>query len=192
MTGVDASPRMVRRAQENALARKSRCLRGRALLQASEGLPSPFDAVLCLGNSLPHVDSDGELEASLRGMIDVLRPGGLLLLHNLNYDRRWTERPRFLKLDSGVVDGREVLIWRLADYEAARIIFHTALFLRDDGGRWQVQVNSTPQKPLFNAPLQDLLRRLGLSDVVAYGNLRGEPFVAEESADLVLAGTKPA
>jgi glycine/sarcosine N-methyltransferase len=193
VTGADASPEMVRRAQANATARGLPVSFHVARFAALPDLfSSPFDAVLCLGNSLPHVASDAELAASLEGMLRVLRPGGLLLLHNLNYDRRWVARPRFLKLDSGFVDGREVLIWRLADYTESGIIFHTALFERDEAGRWEVRVDSTPQKPLFNAPLQDLLRRLGCADVRAFGSLQGEPFLANESNDLVLACTRQA
>ncbi len=189
-TGADASPEMIRRAESNAAARGLPAVFHLArFADLPDLLPAPFDAVLCLGNSLPHITTDEELESSLRGMLSVLRPGGLLLLHNLNYDRRWVERPRFMKLDSGVVDGHEVLIWRLADYTDSGIVFHTALFERDTAGRWEVHVDSTPQQPLFSAPLQDLLRSLGCIEVRAFGSLRGEPFVANESNDLVLACT---
>jgi glycine/sarcosine N-methyltransferase len=191
VTGADASQQMVRQAEANATARGLTVPFHTARFAELPDLFGPsFDAVLCLGNSLPHVTTDPELEASLQGMLRVLRPGGLLLLHNLNYDRRWVERPRFMKLDSGVVDGREVLVWRLADYTEAGIIFHTALFERGESGRWEVHVDSTPQKPLFNRPLQDLLRRLGCVDIRAFGNLQGELFVANQSGDLVLACTR--
>ena len=192
-TGADASPQMVQRAQANAAAR---AVPVSFLVTRFSDLPaffsSPFDAVFCLGNSLPHVGSDDELDTSLEGMARVLRPGGLLVLHNLNYDKRWVERPRFFKLDSGILDSHEVLIWRLADYGEADIAFHTALFTRDDAGKWTVQVNSTPQKPLFHADLTARLTRVGLQDIRAYGNLRGEPFDIKTSGDLVLVGTKVA
>jgi glycine/sarcosine N-methyltransferase len=192
-TGADASQEMIRRAQANASARGlGTPFHLARFAELPDFVASSFDAVLCLGNSLPHVTTDPELEASLQGMLRVLRPGGLLLLHNLNYDRRWVERPRFMKLDSGIVDGREVLIWRLADYNESGIVFHTALFERDETGRWEVHVDSTPQKPLFSAPLQDLLRRLGCDNIRAFGSLHGEPFVASQSGDLVLACTSQA
>lgn len=185
--GADASPQMVHQAQNNALAAQVEASFVVAAFDALSQLPgAPFDAVLCLGNSLPHVESVAALDDALVGMKRALRPGGVLLLHNLNYDRRWVQRPRFLKLDSGTLDGREVLVWRMADYGETTIAFHTALFEKDENGRWRVEVDSTPQLPLFHADLEDRLRRVGFAQVHAYGNLRGEPFDAEKSEDLVL------
>ncbi len=83
-----------------------------------EGLGEGFDAVLCLGNSLPHLLTQADLVDALRGMADVLRPGGTLVLQNLNYDLRWQRRPRWFAAQGGVLDGQEVLVWRFADYDA--------------------------------------------------------------------------
>lgn len=148
--GADASTRMVLRAQANAV-RAGAAIRFETarFSELPSVAPGPFDAVLCIGNSLPHVADQADLAGSLRGMAEVLRSGGLLILHNLNYDRRWREKPKFMKLDSGTIDGQETLIWRLADYEPDNIVFHTALFTRDLSNAWTVQVNSTRQIPLF-------------------------------------------
>lgn len=190
-SGADSSIQMVHRARSHAESRRMNVL---FFVADFKDLPelggTPFDAVLCLGNSLPHVAGDKELDSSLRGMSDSLRPGGLLLLHNLNYDKRWVERPRFFKLDSGTLDGQEVLIWRMADYGEETITFHTALFQRDERGQWGVEVNSTPQLPLFRADLEKRLVQHGFTNVRACGNLKGEPFDALSSGDLVLVATK--
>lgn len=150
----------------------------------------PFDAVVCLGNSLPHLLTGAELDAGLAGLTSVLRPGGLLVLHNLNYDKRWREQPRFFAVSSGHVDGQEVLVWRFADYHSdiERLAFHIAVFEKTDGD-WDVEVISTPQRPLFWADLRRRLSRVGLTDVTAYGNLAGEPFDPEQSSDLVITAT---
>jgi glycine/sarcosine N-methyltransferase len=193
VTGVDASPEMIRQAQAHAATRdRAIPFHVARFAELPTLFSSQFDAVLCLGNSLPHVTSDAELEVSLRGMLDVLRPKGLLLLHNLNYDRRWVERPRFMKLDSGVIDGQEVLVWRLADYTETGIVFHTALFDHDPEApaNWRVTVDSTPQKPLFAVPLTTQLRQLGFDEIQAFGSLQGEPFLPDKSGDLVLAATR--
>lgn len=190
-TGVDASPLMIQRARQNAA---SRGIDVPFHIARFDELPhlflSPFDAVICLGNSLPHVTSDDQLDRSLSGMANVLRPGGVLILHNLNYDRRWVERPRFFKLDSGVIEEQEVLVWRLADYEETSITFHTALFQREDEGKWTVEVQSTPQKPLFKIDMKRRLERLGWGNIEDYGNLAGDPFDPRSSDDLVLIATK--
>ncbi|MBS1251831.1 MAG: Glycine/sarcosine N-methyltransferase [Anaerolineales bacterium] len=157
--------------------------------QAQDG---PFDAVVCLGNSLPHLLSNAELDAGLAGLMSVLRSGGLLILHNLNYDKRWREQPRFFAVDNDCVDGHEVLVWRFADYHAGteRITFHIAVFEKKDGG-WDVDVISTPQRPLFWIDLRRRLSEAGMTDITAYGNLTGELFDLQGSSDLVITATKP-
>ena len=58
-------------------------------------------------------------------MASVLRPGGLLILQNLNYDLRWQKQPRWFAAQGGELDGQQVLVWRFADYDvpAGRIAF---------------------------------------------------------------------
>jgi glycine/sarcosine N-methyltransferase len=159
-----------------------------------EGLGERFDAVLCLGNSLPHLLTQADLVSALRGMAGVLRPGGLFVTQNLNYDLRWVKQPRFFAAQGGLLDGREVLVWRFADYEpeAGRIAFHIALFRKAEGsgstGEWDVQVHTTPQRPLFHADLISGLNEAGFTDIRAYGRmaLPFEPFDPERSGDLVV------
>ena len=126
----------------------------------------PFDAVLCLGNSLPHLLTQADLVAALRGMASVLRPGGLLILQNLNYDLRWQKQPRWFAAQGGELDGQPVLVWRFADYDvpAGRIDFHIALF-RQGERDWKVDVHTTPQRPLFRVDLLDGLAEAGFADV---------------------------
>jgi SAM-dependent methyltransferase len=155
---------------------------------------SSLDAVLCLGNSLPHMLSEADLLEALADLAACLRPGGLLILHNLNYDRRWQVRPRWFAVDSGLYQGRQVLVWRFADYiDAAepRINFHIAFLQQGEDGNWTVEVSSTPQRPLFQADLARLLPVTGLSDIAYYGDLTGNPFVLDASPDLVVVARRP-
>jgi SAM-dependent methyltransferase len=153
-----------------------------------------YDAVLCLGNSLPHLLTQADLVAALRGMAAVLRPGGVFITQNLNYDLRWQRQPRWFAAQGGVLDGEEVVVWRFADYEvdAGRIAFHIALFRKGPQG-WRVDVHTTQQRPLFQA---DLLAGLAEADLVAAQTYSGmtwppAPFEAERSGDLVVVARKP-
>jgi SAM-dependent methyltransferase len=47
-------------------------------ISASFGQPGQFDAVLCLGNSLPHVDSNEDLQKALRDFNQLLQPAACL------------------------------------------------------------------------------------------------------------------
>jgi SAM-dependent methyltransferase len=157
---------------------------------------APFDAVLCLGNSLPHLLSQEALVGALRAMAGVLRPGGLLLLQNLNYDLRWQRQPRWFAAQGGTLDGVEVLVWRFADYlpEEERIAFHIALFRRRAGRDWQPEVHTAPQRPLFQRDLNAALDAAGFTQVEAFERmaLPLEPFDPEESGDLVVTARRAA
>jgi SAM-dependent methyltransferase len=161
----------------------------------------PYDAVLCLGNSLPHLLTQADLVAALRGMAVVLRPGGLFVTQNLNYDLRWRTQPRFFAAQGGFHEGQEVLVWRFADYDVPTgcIAFHVALFRKgsrpespEGAQEWQVQVHTTPQRPLFLADLTAALAETGFGETLVCGRmaLPLEPFDAGRSGDLVIIARK--
>ena len=199
VTGADVSPVMVALAWEKAAATDLdvpfavAALSALQLPASSFQLPVPYDAVLCLGNSLPHLLTQDDLVAALRGMAGVLRPGGALVLQNLNYDLRWQKQPRWFMAQGGVLDGQEVLVWRFADYDvpAGRIAFHIALF-RKDAPNWQVEVHTTPHRPLFQADLLAALTEAGFIESRAYGRMAqpDEAFDVSRSGDLVVVARK--
>jgi SAM-dependent methyltransferase len=208
VAGADVSPVMVDMARRKAvganldipfavtdLAGLSELATGRTGDDDALGVArlAPYDAALCLGNSLPHLLTEADLVAALRGMAAVLRPGGLLVLHNLNYDLRWQKQPRWFAAQGGTLDGREVLVWRFADYDqlSGRISFHVALFDKKDAG-WQVNVHTTPHRPLFQADLLAALAEVGFTAPRSYGRmaLPPDPFDPNASPDLVVVANK--
>jgi SAM-dependent methyltransferase len=192
--GADASPAMIELARAKAGAAPGVAFHVAGLGDLASRFP-PFDAVLCLGNSLPHLLTEADLRAALADMAACLRPGGLLVLHNLNYDRRWQVRPRWFAVNPGFHQGHQVLVWRFADYldrPEPHINFHIALFRQGDDGEWSVEVNSTLQRPLFKDDLKRLLPAVGLSDVAYYGDLAGAPFDLQDSPDLVAVARRGA
>ena len=198
--GEDASPVMIALAQQKAaalgldVAFAVADLTPQPTSPAGLGVGSEFDAVLCLGNSLPHLLTQADLTAALAGMARRLRPGGLLILQNLNYDLRWQKQPRWFMAQGGELAGQPVLVWRFADYDvpAGRILFHIALF-RQGGKEWGVEVHTTPQRPLFRADLLAALAEAGFAEVETFGRmaLPVEPFAAERSGDLVVVARRP-
>lgn len=203
VTGADPSPVMVQMAAGKASAQAGRAERevpflvaGLADLPAIPGLGT-FDAALCLGNSLPHLLTQAELVAGLRGIAEVLEPGGLFVTQNLNYDLRWQRQPRWFAAQGGELDGQEVLVWRFADYDVAagQVAFHIALFRKgtDKGSEsWQVEVHTTPQRPLFQADLLAALSEAGFDEVQSYASMSASPraFDPATSGDLVVVARK--
>ena len=106
--------------------------------------PGPFDAVTCLGNSLPHVTDDAALDAALADFRAVLRPGGLLVIQNNNYDAILDNRRRFMGVASREQDGKEYLFFRFFDLGERELVFHVVTFTKS-AGAWTFSENSTPQ-----------------------------------------------
>ena len=189
VAGSDISPAMIARARENAAREHAEIPFATASFQTLRvTYPERFDAVLCLGNSLPHVLSDEAAVDSLRNMRGCLNTGGVLILHNLNYDKRWREKPRWFAVNSGTLGGHATIIWRFADYAEDGIVFNIALFTKGEGDEWSVDVQSTPQRPYQKTEIENMLLRAGFHDLAFYGNLQGEEFDAAHSADLVVVG----
>ena len=185
--GADVSPAMIARAREHAVhAGVSVPFVVSDFEHLEQAVPELFDAVLCLGNSLPHLLSLAALQQAVRQMRQRLRPGSVLIVHNLNYDQRLKTQPRFFAANGSA----DSLVWRFADYGAEFITFHTALFERHDAA-WSVRVNSTLQRPLLAADLDEAVCNAGFVNLRHFGALDGSPFDLEHSADLVLMAEVP-
>src|SRR3954469_9636867 len=81
----DASPEMVVRTRALAQRRAARVQAEVARWDELAG--GPFDAVLCVGNSITHAPGRDGRRASLGGMRRVMRDGGLLALASRNWER---------------------------------------------------------------------------------------------------------
>ena len=183
--GCDASPAMIERARANAERAGVKVRFEVADFSQLGKFAETFDVILCLGNSLPHLLSREELVEALRRMHLQLNSGGVMILHNLNYDLRLKKKPRFFSANGSA----DTLVWRFADYGPEFITFHTALFERTEtrgGFSWSSQVNSTLQRPLLRTDLDEVLTEVGFVNMQHYGGLDGCPFDEERSGDLVI------
>jgi 2-polyprenyl-3-methyl-5-hydroxy-6-metoxy-1,4-benzoquinol methylase len=188
--GVDASAGMIERSRENADAAG---VTG-GFVQAGFGdlgqvASQPFDAVLCLGNSLPSLLSEEALLGALRAMAMVLVPGGVLFAQNLNYDRVWPKRERFLPLESSRQGEEEWLFLRLMDFHERTLTFNMVVLHREDH-RWSYTADSTELRPIFEGDLLTLLDRAGFFHTELYGDYALLPYERDSSGDLIVVTEK--
>jgi glycine/sarcosine N-methyltransferase len=193
VTGADLSHGMVERARANATAAGLPL----GFIQAGFGSlsaalsPSSFDALLCLGNSLPHILTPAELSTALLDFAACLRPGGLLLIQNRNFDAVMNRRERWMEPQNHLEDGVERIFLRLYDYLPDGLIdFHIITLRRELDGHWQQQVNTTRLFPLLHNPLIKSLQDAGFDRITAFGGLNGSPFDPTVSGNLVLSARK--
>lgn len=155
--------------------------------------PAAFDALVCLGNSLPHAADLAGAASALQDFSACLKAGGLLILQNRNFDRVLSVHDRWIAPQGFAGDGGEWLFVRFYDFEAdGSITFHVLTLHRESGGIWNQTASSTRLWPLTDADLTGALRDAGFDILEHCGNARGEPFDPAASPDLVIVARKHA
>jgi SAM-dependent methyltransferase len=150
-----------------------------------------FDALLCLGNSLPHVLTVGALAAALSDFAACLRPGGLLLVQNRNFDAVLAAGERWMEPQSHQEGDREWLFLRFYDFEADGLLTFNILTLKREGqGDWTQQATATRLRPLRRVDLAGPLSVAGFQHVEYYGNLSGAAFDPRSSGNLIITAHK--
>jgi glycine/sarcosine N-methyltransferase len=157
--------------------------------QVRERVKGGFDAVYCVGNTLPHVRDLADLANTLADVAVALRPDGVLIVQQLNYDAIVARRQRFLPLGSRTVDGTDYLFFRFYDFGADRITFNMAVMRRGQDG-WQYDIDSTDLLPVGAAELSSALGAAGFDRISLLGSYAGEPFDPETSGDLVVVARR--
>lgn len=175
ITAVDLDPGMIARAKaDNARLN----IEYEVLDMTLVGVRFPantFDAVICLGNTLVHLENLDAVTAFLGGVRACLARDGVLVLQILNYDRILDNGVRELPL----LESAHAVFSRRYSREGNRLHFHTALRLKQTG---ECHDNDVPLYPLRRAELEGALSRTGFPKPALYGNYQGDPFTAESFA----------
>jgi glycine/sarcosine N-methyltransferase len=186
VTGADLSQAMITAARQNAAESGvdvEFVQAGFGQLAGQTG--SEYDALLCLGNSLPHALTRDALEAAILDFRAVLRPGGLLMVQNRNFDLVWRRRDRFMPPETYQDGDREWIFFRFYDFGEETITFHVNM-LQKMGAGWSSVVDSTELRPIFEDEITSILAAAGFTRIERLGGLAEEPFDPESSGNLVL------
>jgi len=194
--GTDISAEMIKHARANARAGPVGTLfktagfgEIRDKLHRSPLLP--FDAVLCLGNSLAHLTIPGAVQSALVDMATCLRPGGMLLLQNRNFDRVMREKQRWLGTQSHTEGEHEWIFLRFYDFEPDGLITFNIIHLYRQGDQpWQDHISSVKLLPLKRKMLTELLRSAGFTNIKSYAAMSNQPYDPNSSGNLVITARK--
>lgn len=189
VTGADLSVGMIERARANAAAAGQDDIPffAAGFGQMAKQLGTGYDAVLCLGSSLPHLLSQDDLGAALADFAAVLRPGGLLLIQNRNFDAVLASRNRWMGPQAHRDDGREWLFVRFYDFNTdGTLTFNVATLRRDGEGAWIQGLEATRLRPWLRSELVEMVGLAGFNAISSYGDLTGTAFDAASSDNLIL------
>jgi SAM-dependent methyltransferase len=191
--GADLSASMIERARQNAAAAGVEArfeAAGFGTLRRTFG-PEMFEAVLCLGNSLPHVLSPAVLAEAIEDFAACLNPGGVLIVQNRNFEAVTAQGERWMEPQAHREGGREWIFVRFYDFDPDGLITFNILTLkREEPGDWTQQTAATRLRPMMQADLNAALSAAGFGNIRCYGNMSGAPFEAETSGNLVVVARR--
>lgn len=175
VTATDGAAEMVEKTRANAVAH------GIDLVDIREAdwrdlhrvfSPNSFDALVCLGNAFTHLFEEQARRDALEAMFEVVRPGGLVVIDQRNYDKildqGYSSKSRYYYVGDGV-SARPVEI----DDSKVRFEYSYA-----DGNKFHLTMF-----PLRQNYLTRLLEEAGFRDIERYGDF--EPNYDFDDVDFV-------
>lgn len=203
VVGVDPDPSMLAQAERNvAEAAAAIAEAGGSVTLLAGGFGGlaasgvgTADAVTCTGNALPHVDGAAGLEAAVADFADVLRPGGLLVLHLLNHDRLLAARVRSIP---PVVREDETGTWvflRVMDYVEGGIGFDFVTLQRpagawESGAAWETASRRSVHTAVPTAMLNAALGAAGFTGVRLLGGHDGHALDPQADESVIVVARK--
>jgi len=149
--------------------------------ELSQHVNENFDIVLCLGNSLPHILSQEDIDKTISGFAKVLRPGGVLFIQLLNYRKILEQKDRIVAITR---KGNNEYI-RFYDF-LPKLIQFNLLKIDWQGKQSKHTLASTPLFPYTADILQETLQKHQFSTINTYSDLNFNSFDEDKSPGLVI------
>jgi len=120
-TGIDLSSSMIAAAKANGLAYGLDIdFINSGMEQMLRNINKKFDLIMCMGNTLPHLLTQKDLNSMLDACRKLLNPGGHLVLNLLNYDRILDSKERII----GITKSENHEFIRFNDFEEPYVNFN--------------------------------------------------------------------
>lgn len=126
-----------------------------------------FDGIYCIGNTLVHLEDVVQVIGDFRQM---LKPGGVLIIQILNYDKIMRERPEELPL----IDNDRVRFERYYEYLDEGICFKSVLTIKGD--KDLTLSAETMLYPLMKEALHQLLVDEGFGSIEWFSGFDGKAY----------------
>ena len=181
---MDLSDSMLKMAKENAsMAGLSIGFKKGDFRTFTQYYPGTYDAIICLGNSLPYLKEKNEIQKLICDIANHLNNSGLCILEFRNYDYLMAQKPRFfplsLKENSGFI--------YVLDYLDNEIVFNL-LYL--DLKTEELKTFETTYYPLLYGDIKEYLKQAGLKIIQQWENYSKSPFDVVNSPRLLLIAQK--
>jgi len=155
VTAIDTSPELLAELRQ---ARPDVNTLTGDLTLAPQLTRGPFDVIVCLGDTLTHLESRAAVQAAIGGARQLLAPGGLLLLTWRDYSQARSGASRFFLVRG---DAQRILTCCLG-YEAERVEVTDIVHERRGDG-WQMHASAYHKLRLSLPEVEAMLSAAGLS-----------------------------
>jgi len=184
--GADSSLAMLERAQKHAQEVDAEVTWIHSSMQElTRHVDATFDAVLCLGNSFPHLLTAEDAYEALNNFETLLNPGGIVVIQVLNYDRILKEKKRIVGINRN--ENREYI--RFYDFNHDSIRFNV-LYIEWENGKNSFDLFSTALYPYRKREIEAVLQKLHFSEITFYGDLSFNEFELNSSHNLIVVARK--
>ncbi len=187
VTAVDISRKMLEKVKEHAQRMHLHIKTVKSGFQEmADHIRGTFDAVLCTGNSLPHITTRHELDKTFKGFFNLLNPEGVLFIQQLNYDRILATKEHV----QSVKESGNATFVRYYEYHHDAILFNILKLTKGETGV-KHSLESVMLRPILKEELEEALRHAGFVDITFFGNITLEAFHPRSSKDIVVLARKP-
>lgn len=148
----------------------------------------PFDAAICVGNSLPLAADMATVQRAIDQMLASVRVGGLVILHALNLWRLPDGPCAWQKCCRRSLPQGDVLIVKGVHRSGTRG-YVELIVVKVDEENTPLQTESVPFLGLELVDFQSLTHK---ADVEIFGGYQNQPYDRQASIDLLVVATKHA
>lgn len=193
VTGIDLSSAMISEARKRAAgAGVGIRFQKRDLATAGAASGGPFDAVICLGNTIAYAHASSVRSRVLRAFAKSLRPGGQLViqLRDLTTIRK---TGHVFPTRTHKRGDEEWILLRRQDPVPKGIRFQvTVLHRASANGEWETRHTESILKVTGVTVWREAVKRAGFRDLLAAKDLAGTPRGRRGGSDLVLFASRRA
>ena len=176
VTGIDLSERLITEA-----AKKGIVVQPLNMLDIDQ--LAIFDNIVCIGNTLPHLDSKTSVQLFLQKAYGQLSQGGKLILQLVNFQKYFAQQ-------------QDDYLGNLPLIANDKVKFERFYYLNKEGKiRFKTILDDTIEneellQPIFADELIQWLTQIGFQAINLYGNFKKDPFDKEKSMALIITAEK--
>lgn len=180
--GIDSNPTMIQIAKEQSVDQKEADFQVADMLHLTKMFKEEsFDCVICIGNTLAHLQNDAEVLSFLANVFRILKGNGSLIIQIVNFDKFIEQEIR----EFPEIDTAEINFTRKYHYlNSGKINFETELMIKSSN---EVLRNSETLNPVRYNDLKNDLENTGFKILKVYGSFRGEEFGKDSNALIIQA-----